>query len=65
MRLTESQKKKGYFENPQMSEFRANIGKYLDHVARDGWIKIWNRSRPNMILMTEEMFIDLCKRAEK
>ena len=53
MKLSESQKKKGYFENPNMSDFRQNIGKYLDLVAKDGWIKIWNRSRPNMILIKE------------
>jgi len=59
MRMSESQKEKGYFENPQMSEFRANIGKWLDAVSKDGWIKLYNRSRPNMILMTEEEFIRL------
>lgn len=59
MQLSKSQKEKGYFENPQMSEFRANIGKYLNDVAKDGWIKIYNRSRPNMILMTESKFLEL------
>lgn len=59
MKLSESQKDKGYFENPQMSEFRSNIGKWLDVVAKDGWIKLCNRSRPNMVLMTEEEFFKL------
>lgn len=65
MKLSESQKQKGYFENPNMSEFRSNIGKWLDLVAKDGWIKIWNRSRPNMILITEEEFTKISEKAEK
>lgn len=63
--LSKSQKKKGYFESSQMSEFRANIGKWLDVVAKDGWIKLYNRSRPNMILMTESKFLELCERNNK
>ena len=63
MKLSKSQQEKGGFENPKMSEFRANTSKYLNCVAKDGWIKIWNRSRPNMILMTEEEFIKLQKLA--
>lgn len=59
MKLSEAQQAKGYFENPQMSEFRSNIGKWLDVVAKDGWIKLYNRSRPNMVLMTEEEFLKL------
>ncbi|AUR97040.1 antitoxin [Vibrio phage 1.236.O._10N.261.52.C4] len=63
MKLSDSQKKKGYFENPNMSEFRQNMGKYLDLVAKDGWIKIWNRSRPNMILIKESYLIELQEKA--
>lgn len=59
MKLSKSQQEKGGFENPQMSEFRSNIGKWLDVVAKDGWIKLYNRSRPNMILMTETKFLEL------
>ena len=62
MQMSKSQQDKGYFENPQMSEFRGSIGKWLDVVAKDGWIKLCNRSRPNMILMTEEEFIKLSKK---
>lgn len=62
MKLSKSQKEKGYFENPQMSEFRGNIGKWLDVVAKDGWIKLYNRSRPNMVLMTEDEFIKLSEK---
>jgi PHD/YefM family antitoxin component YafN of YafNO toxin-antitoxin module len=63
VKLSESQKKKGYFENPNMSDFRQNMGKYLDLVASDGWIKIWNRSRPNMILIKESELMDLLDKA--
>lgn len=63
MKLSKSQQEKGGFENPQMSEFRANTSKYLNDVAKDGWIKIWNRSRPNMILMTESEFVELQNKA--
>lgn len=63
MKLSDSQKKKGYFENPNMSDFRQNMGKYLDLVAKDGWIKIWNRSRPNMILIKESEWIELHEKA--
>ncbi|CAM0104637.1 hypothetical protein PODOV084v1_p0023 [Vibrio phage 340E47.2] len=59
--LSESQKKKGYFESVPAADFRNDTAHYYNLVAVDGFIKLNHRSRPNMILMTEEMFGELTK----
>lgn len=44
------------------SELQSKIGEVLNDVQTLGWVRIKNRSRPNMVLMTQKELDDLLKR---
>jgi hypothetical protein len=63
--LSEAQKKKGYFESVSAADFRSDSAHYYNLVTSDGFIKLNHRSRPNMVLMTEELFGELMNEKSK
>jgi len=47
------------------SDLKQKTGEVLNEAQRIGWVKIKSRSRPDMVLVTQQHLDDLLKQQEK